>query len=184
MDQALLPSRPTTITAMNPTTAHHDQPVRVLFVCMGNICRSPTAQGVFQQLVERCGLAERIEIDSAGTHAYHIGEPPDVRASAAARARGIELEHLRARRATVEDFRTFDYVLAMDQDNLRDLQALCPPEFAQRLRLFMDFAPQTKTREVPDPYYGGPSGFDRVLDLVEAASAGLLADIRRRLNLS
>lgn len=155
--------------------------VRVLFVCMGNICRSPTAQGVFRQLVHQAGLADRIEIDSAGTHAYHVGEPPDTRAAQAARRRGIELHDIRARRATVADFSAFDYVLAMDQDNLRHLLDLCPPQLTSRVRLFMDFAPEAPLREVPDPYYGGPSGFDRVLDLVESASAGLLADIRRRL---
>jgi protein-tyrosine phosphatase len=148
---------------------------------MGNICRSPTAHGVFQRLVEQAGLTHLVEIDSAGTHAYHIGEPPDARAAQAARQRGVDLSALRARRARVEDFHAFDYVLAMDQDNLRDLRELCPPGLADRLRLFMDFAPEAPAREVPDPYYGGPSGFDRVLDLVEAASAGLLEDIRRRL---
>jgi protein-tyrosine phosphatase len=156
-------------------------PIRVLFVCMGNICRSPTAQGVFRRMVEQAGLTERIEIDSAGTHAYHIGEPPDARATQAARMRGIDLGDLRARRARVEDFHAFDYLLAMDHDNFRDLSELCPPGLSNRLRMFMDFAPQAPVREVPDPYYGGPSGFDRVLDLVEAASAGLLEDIRRRL---
>nr|WP_051023775.1 low molecular weight protein-tyrosine-phosphatase [Thiorhodovibrio frisius] len=174
---------------MNDTTKNNPQntlknqqsPVRVLFVCMGNICRSPTAQGVFRQLVEQAGLADRIEIDSAGTHAYHVGEPPDARAAQTARLRGIDLSDLRARRARVEDFHAFDYVLAMDGDNFRDLSELCPPGLSNRLKLFMDFAPQAPVREVPDPYYGGPSGFDRVLDLVEAASAGLLDDIRRRL---
>ncbi|WP_242469428.1 low molecular weight protein-tyrosine-phosphatase [Rhabdochromatium marinum] len=157
------------------------QKVRVLFVCMGNICRSPTAQGVFRQLVAQAGLADRIDIDSAGTHAYHIGEPPDQRATATAHQRGIDLSDLRARRAKVEDFEAFDYVLAMDQDNFRNLRELCPPALTHRLKLFMDFAPQLSVREVPDPYYGGPRGFDRVLDLIEAASAGLLEDIRQRL---
>lgn len=166
---------------MTDTTDDPRDPVRVLFVCMGNICRSPTAQGVFRHLVLRAGLGDRIEIDSAGTHAYHVGEPPDARAAQAARLRGIDLGDLRARRATVEDFHLFDYVLAMDQDNFRDLSELCPPGLSNRLRLFMDFAPDAPVREVPDPYYGGPSGFDRVLDLVEAAAAGLLEDIRRRL---
>lgn len=155
--------------------------VSVLFVCMGNICRSPTAQGVFRHLVTEAGLADHILIDSAGTHAYHVGEPPDARATHAARQRGIDLSDLRARRATVEDFHRFNFVLAMDRDNFRDLRALCPPELAERLRLFMDFAPAAPVREVPDPYYGGPGGFDRVLDLVEAACAGLLEDIRQRL---
>ena len=148
---------------------------------MGNICRSPTAQGVFRHLVLEAGLHERIEIDSAGTHAYHVGEPPDARAAQAARLRGIEIGDLRARRATAEDFHAFDYVLAMDRDNYRDLSDLCPPGLNNRLRMFMDFAPDAPVREVPDPYYGGPTGFDRVLDLVETAAKGLLEDIRRRL---
>jgi protein-tyrosine phosphatase len=155
--------------------------IRVLFVCMGNICRSPSAHGVFRRLVQDAGLSERIQIDSAGTHAYHVGERPDRRAAAAARQRGVELDDLRARRVTVADFSAFDYVLAMDRDNLNDLRELCPPEFAHRVKLFMDFAPDAPQREVPDPYYGGPSGFDRVLDLVEAACAGLLAHIRQHL---
>ncbi|MBK5969871.1 MULTISPECIES: low molecular weight protein-tyrosine-phosphatase [Thiorhodovibrio] len=166
---------------MTDTTNNRADAVRVLFVCMGNICRSPTAQGVFRHLVRQAGLADRITIDSAGTHAYHVGEPPDARATQAAQLRGIELGDIRARRATVEDFHAFDYVLAMDRDNFRDLRELCPPGLTSRLRMFMDFAPNASVREVPDPYYGGPSGFDRVLDLVETAAAGLLEDIRRRL---
>jgi Protein-tyrosine-phosphatase len=156
--------------------------VRVLFVCMGNICRSPTAQGVFRRLVEEAGLAEQIEIDSAGTHAYHLGEPPDPRAQETARRRGIDLADLRARRAVAEDFELYDYVLAMDQDNYQTLSALCPPgrDLERRLALLMDYAPQARLREVPDPYYGAAGGFDAVFDMVEEAAAGLLGEIRRR----
>lgn len=154
--------------------------VKVLFVCMGNICRSPTAQGVFRKLVEEAGLADRIEIDSAGTHAYHVGEPPDSRAQETALRRGIQMADLRARRAEPDDFHYFDYILAMDRDNYRSLSSICPPGHQQRLTLFLDFAPELGLREVPDPYYGGPSGFERVFDMVEAAANGLLDDIRRQ----
>lgn len=154
--------------------------VRVLFVCMGNICRSPTAQGVFRRLVREVGLEHIVEIDSAGTHAYHLGEPPDLRAQETARRRGIDLGDLRARRVEPEDFTYFDYVLAMDQDNYLSLSAICPPGYERRLNLLMDYAPQIRTREVPDPYYGGESGFERVFDMLEAASEGLLTEIRRR----
>ncbi len=156
--------------------------VRVLFVCMGNICRSPTAHGVFRKLVEDAGLVDRIEIDSAGTHAYHEGEPPDRRAQEAALRRGIEMHDLRARRARSEDFEYFDYILAMDQDNYHSLSSICPEGrgLERRLMLLMDFAPQMRVREVPDPYYGASSGFETVYDMVEAAASGLLEDIRRR----
>jgi protein-tyrosine phosphatase len=146
---------------------------------MGNICRSPTAQGVFMKLVIEEGLAHRIESDSAGTHAYHVGEPPDRRARETARRRGIDLSGQRARRALAEDFEHFDYVLAMDQDNLRALSALCPPGHESRLRLFMDYAPELGRREVPDPYYGGANGFEAVFDMVDEAARGLLETIRR-----
>ncbi len=154
--------------------------VKVLFVCMGNICRSPTAEGVFEALVRRAGLEGHIEIDSAGTHDYHIGKPPDPRAQEAALRRGIDLSGLRARRARPEDFLEFDYILAMDESNYADLRELCIPDYEGRLRLFLDFAPESGVREVPDPYYGGRQGFEQVLDLIELAAAGLLADIRAR----
>lgn len=147
---------------------------------MGNICRSPTAHGVFRKLVHDSGLAERIAIDSAGTHAYHVGKPPDQRAQATAQRRGIDLADLRARKAVPEDFFEFDYVLAMDQDNYFALLEICPIEQRGKVQLFMDYAPQMRTREVPDPYYGGPTGFERVFDLVEAAAEGLLDEIRAR----
>lgn len=154
--------------------------VRVLFVCMGNICRSPTAQGVFEHLVESHGLSSNIEIDSAGTHAYHVGEPPDKRAMQAARKRGIELGGQRARRVSEIDFGDFDYVLAMDRDNYEDLLALSPPEHHSKLYLFLQFADEADEDEVPDPYYGGITGFERVLDLIEQAARGLLAEIRQQ----
>jgi len=154
--------------------------VRVLFVCMGNICRSPTAHGVFRSLVMNEDLEGLIAIDSAGTHAYHVGNEPDRRAQETARRRGIELSDLVARRVDADDFMRFDYVVAMDQDNFLSLSEICPDEHREKIHMFMDFAPQMRTREVPDPYYGGASGFERVFDLVEAASAGLLDDIRRR----
>ncbi len=156
--------------------------ISVLFVCMGNICRSPMAEGVFRQQVEAAGLAERIHIDSAGTHAYHVGEPPDPRAQETAARRDIDLSTQRARRVTREDLALFDFILAMDLGNLSILHDIAEPEHRERIRLFMEFAPEMKVREVPDPYYGGQGGFDRVLDLVEAASAGLLETIRKRLD--
>jgi protein-tyrosine phosphatase len=157
--------------------------VNVLFVCMGNICRSPTAQGVFEQLVVTNELATVIQIDSAGTHAYHIGERPDQRAAEAASRRGIDLSKQKARRVSPEDFQRFDYVVAMDSGNYEDLASICPPEHESKLRLFMEFAPDIEVTEVPDPYYGGATGFERVLDLIELAATGLLADIRQQYRL-
>lgn len=148
--------------------------VRILFVCMGNICRSPTAEGVFRRVLEEVGFTDNIHIDSAGTHAYHVGRPPDSRALQAASRRGVNLSQLRARKVESEDFSHFDYVLAMDNENLSDLQGMCPPEHTHKLRLFMEFAPDYGSREVPDPYYGAARGFEQVLDMVESASQGLL----------
>lgn len=152
--------------------------VNVLFVCLGNICRSPTAQGVFTKVVQDEGLSAHIAVDSAGTHAYHVGEPPDPRARKAAAERGVDLNALRARRAVAEDFEAFDYVLAMDYDNYEHLRSICPSGLHHKLHLFLSFAPELQLEEVPDPYYGGPSGFERVLDLIEAASRGLVTHIR------
>lgn len=146
---------------------------KVLFVCLGNICRSPTAHGIFEELVKARGLADRIIVDSAGTASWHTGNPPDSRSMQFARRRGYELKHLRARQAIVEDFDEFDVILAMDNDNLRDLRDLCPDHFTGHLGLFLDFA-QASESEVPDPYHGGDAGFEHVLDLVEDASDGLL----------
>ena len=154
--------------------------IKVLFVCLGNICRSPTADGVFRQVVEQRGLTEQIKVDSAGTAAYHVGNPPDHRSTLAAKKRGYDLSFLRARQAVVEDFEEFDYVLAMDHENLLNLKAIKPSNFTGYLGLFLDFA-EVSESEVPDPYYGGDSGFEHVLDLVEAASEGLLQAIERQL---
>lgn len=154
--------------------------VKVLFVCLGNICRSPMAEGVFRHAVRAAGLDSYIEIDSAGTHAYHVGEPPDTRAQATALAVGIDISTLRGRQAIADDFRAFDYVLAMDAENLANLRLICPDDAAHKVRLFMEFAPHRSEREVPDPYFGGASGFNRVLDMVKEAAQGLLADIRMR----
>ena len=152
--------------------------VKVLFVCLGNICRSPTAEGVFRGLVEREGLGDIISVDSAGTGGWHVGEAPDRRATAAAQKRGIDLSEQRARKVQISDFQDFDYVLAMDADNYASLSAACPPGKEDRLHLFMEFAPDAGRDDVPDPYYGSGDGFGLVLDLVEAASRGLLAHIR------
>ena len=152
--------------------------VSVLFVCLGNICRSPTAEGVFRDLVEREGLGDKIRIDSAGTHAYHIGEPPDGRAQSEAKSRGIDISGLRGRQANAGDFKAFDYVLAMDRSNHQNLMSICPMGEETRLRMFLDFAPEVGRKEVPDPYYEG--GFDRVYDMIEQAAQGLLADIRAK----
>ncbi|MDH4055079.1 MAG: low molecular weight phosphotyrosine protein phosphatase [Gammaproteobacteria bacterium] len=145
----------------------------ILFVCMGNICRSPTAEGVFRHLAEKAGLADRLTIESAGTHAYHSGEPPDRRAVAAAARRGVGLASIRARRVSADDFEKFDYIIAMDEDNRRRLLEQAPEEHHHKVHLFLSFAAISET-EVPDPYYGGGAGFERVLDLVELASRGLL----------
>lgn len=148
---------------------------RVLFVCLGNICRSPTAEAVFRDIAAREALDLAVEADSAGTHAYHLGSAPDARAIAAARRRGIDMRALRARAVESADFERFDLLLAMDEQNYRDLLSMAPPGRRDRVRLFLDFAPGLERREVPDPYYGGPTGFEDVLDLVEAAARGLLA---------
>lgn len=147
---------------------------------MGNICRSPTAEGVFAAQVKGKNLEHLIEIDSAGTHAYHIGEGPDARSQKTALKRGIDLSTLRARRAVAADFEQFDYVLAMDRDNYQGLEVICPPGSEYKLHLFLSFAPNLEHEEVPDPYYGGPMGFERVLDMIEEASEGLLQEIQLR----
>jgi protein-tyrosine phosphatase len=149
----------------------------ILFVCMGNICRSPTAEGVFRARAEAAGL--ELHIDSAGTHAYHIGDAPDPRSTRHAAARGYDLSTQRARKVAPEDFARFDYVLAMDEDNLEILRRACPPEHRHKVRLFMEFATRSGSKVVPDPYYGGPNGFDTVLDYIEDAADGLLAALRK-----
>lgn len=157
----------------------NDQTIGVLFVCMGNICRSPTAEGVFRHVVSEAGLSGRIRIESAGTHAYHAGEPADRRAQQAAKRRGFTMDGIRARRVRDEDFAVFDYILAMDRDNLELLRGQAEAEHHDKIRLFLEFAGRGEA-EVPDPYYGGAAGFERVLDLVEDAARGLLETLRQR----
>ena len=147
---------------------------------MGNICRSPTAEAVFRRLVVAKAPDLPLRIDSAGTHGYHVGAPPDRRAQAAARRRGIDMSALRARRLVPEDFARFDYVLVMDEQNRADAIEIAPPAHAATLRLFLEYAPALGRLEVPDPYYGGETGFEEVLDLVEEASRGLLDELRAR----
>lgn len=153
---------------------------KVLFVCMGNICRSPTAEGVFRRQVVAAGLSDMIVIDSAGTHDYHIGKPPDNRAQQAALKRGYDLSGLRGRQVALRDFQEFDYILAMDTDNLSYLQKNCPQQQQHKLNLLMEFSENFSQRKVPDPYYGGAQGFENVLDMVEDAATGLLQKIQSR----
>ena len=153
-------------------------PLKVLFVCTGNICRSPTAEGVFRAMVATMRLDDKIETDSAGTAAYHVGEPPDERSQAAARSRGIDLSNQRGRQVTRNDFKTFDYVVGLDRTHHQELSDLCPGDKAHRVKLLLDYAPQVATKDVPDPYYGGHDGFTHVLDLIEAGADGLLQEIR------
>ena len=150
--------------------------IKVLFVCLGNICRSPTAHGVFQKMLDDRGLNNRINVDSAGTAAWHTGKTPDARSQRFAKKRGYDLSQLHARQAIAADFDEFDVILAMDKQNLKDLQALCPSHFSGHLGLFLEFG-NSAVSEVPDPYYEGDDGFETVLDLVEGASEGLLVHL-------
>lgn len=154
--------------------------IGVVFVCMGNICRSPTAEVVFRHYVESAGLSAFIHIDSAGTHDYHIGHQPDLRSQLAARQRGYDMTSLRGRQVDVADFERFDYILAMDKANLAILQYLAPRGCKKQLQLFLDYARHSNVCEVPDPYYGGEQGFESVLDMVEDAAQGLLQHIMQR----
>lgn len=156
--------------------------MKILFVCLGNICRSPTAEAVFRTIVAREAPTLRLEIDSAGTAGYHVGEPPDRRAQMAARRRGYDMSSLRARVIEPGDFERFDLILAMDHSNLATLKRRAPASAHERVRLFLEFAEGADTIEVPDPYYGSDNGFEEVLDLVEAASRGLLKHIRERIS--
>ena len=157
-----------------PSTHDAQRPVRVLFVCMGNICRSPTAEGVFRHHVNVNNLSTRFEIDSAGTHAYHVGDPPDPRSQAKALEYGIDLSQQRARRVTEEDFRVFDWILAMDCDNLKSLQRIAPGDGSALVTLLLEHGTGTEFDEVPDPYYGGARGFELVYRLIDDACEGLL----------
>ena len=151
----------------------------VLFVCLGNICRSPTSEGIFRQLAEQEVPDLDVRVDSAGTASYHIGQPPDHRAIMAAARRGIEIANLRARRVSRQDFDSFDFIIGMDIHNYQDLLSMAPLNYPGKVCLFMDFAANWQEREVPDPYYGGDNGFERVLDMIEDAATGLLDEIRR-----
>lgn len=153
-------------------------PVSVLFVCTGNICRSPTAHGVFETLARREGFGDRIAVDSCGTGDWHAGEPPDERSQKHALARGYDLSQLRARQVRASELAATDHILVMDRGHLASVLAICPPEHRSKVKLFLDFAPNQPVREVPDPYYGGAGGFDHVLDLVELGARGLLDHLR------
>jgi protein-tyrosine phosphatase len=152
---------------------------RILFVCTGNICRSPTAEGVLKKLLSDRAPELDVQVDSAGTHSYHVGDAPDARACRAAERRGFDLKGLRARRVTVADFERFELVLAMDEQNHAFLLEACPVEYRARVRLFLEFAPHLERREVPDPYYGGSTGLEHVVELVEEAAAGRIEHLRR-----
>ena len=154
--------------------------IRVLMVCMGNICRSPTAEAVLRHLLKEHAPELPVEVDSAGTHGYHVGEPPDRRAIAHAARRGVDLSALRARRLTADDFHQFDYVLCMDETNLGTAARLRPVQGGAHFGLLMDFAAADAPREVPDPYYGGAEDFEWVLDLTQSAARGLIGELRRR----
>jgi len=157
-----------------------DATASVLFVCLGNICRSPSAEGVFRKVAEREGLLDALTIDSCGTGSWHIGKQPDSRAMAAASRRGIDISRLRARKIQPEDLDRFDYVLTMDRSNLADVRDMWHQNGGTEPRLFLEFG-RSGVAEVPDPYYGGENGFEHMLDLIEEASEGLLSDIRERL---
>ena len=159
--------------AMGPQMAKH----RILFVCLGNICRSPMAEGVFRRVAEEAGMLDRFEIDSAGMGDWHKGEAPDHRAQAAALERGVDISGQAARKVELEDFDDFDLVLAMDGSNIADLYDIAPHAARQKIRRFLDYAPHLGVQDVPDPYYGGMSGFDHALDLIDAAARGLLAEL-------
>jgi len=158
--------------------------MKVLFVCTGNICRSPTAEAVFRAKAAARGIGERVFADSAGTHGYHIGDPPDPRSCDAARRRGYPMNGMFARKVSAADFRAFDIVVAMDEGHFRLLRRLAPPDAHAKLRLFMELVREATHRDVPDPYYGGPEGFDEVLDLVETGVDALLDEIEAKLKVA
>ena len=164
-------------------TGQQWEKIGILLVCMGNLCRSPTAQAVLLDKAAEAGLKTQLLIESAGTHVSHTGDPPDERARRAAAKRGYDMSWSRTRRVRDDDFLRFDYVLAMDENNLLNLAKNCPAEHAEKLALFMSYGSAGMAQSVPDPYYGGPQGFERVLDMVEDAAQGLLRHIRSRHNL-
>ena len=155
------------------------RPIRVLMVCLGNICRSPTAEAMLRKHVHEAGLDDRVEVDSAGTADYHVDSPPDRRAVAHGERRGLQMKHLRGRQVSRADFDRFDFILAMDDDNLAGLQRMRPAGSVAQVGLLMDWAPAAGAREVPDPYYGGTDAFERVLDLVDSAARGFVASLKR-----
>lgn len=168
---------------INQTLKDNMKPIKVLFVCMGNICRSPTAEGVFNKVIVDKGVADRFVIDSAGTHAYHIGEPSDARSQQMAKSRGIDLSKIRARKVMQSDFEQFDHILAMDTDNYTLLIEASPSQYHHKIKLFLDYAPERKEKDVPDPYYGGQNGFSNVFDLVEDASKGFYDSVIKQQSL-
>jgi len=157
--------------------------IKILFICMGNICRSPTAHGVFRKMVSDKGLENRISVDSAGTHAYHVGNKPDNRSMQAALARGVDISDLTARQLDDYDFEEFDYLLVADEDNYHLTREACPIERRDKIQYILDFAKHSALKEVPDPYYGHGNGFERVLDLIEDACEGLLEELEKELTI-
>jgi len=158
--------------------------MKILMVCTGNICRSPTAEGVLRHRLRQAGLDTQVRVDSAGTHDYHIGDPPDPRSIRAARAEGIDISGLRARQLSAKDFEAFDLLLAMDAGHQKIMTRLCPVPLRAKLKLYLDYAPQQPLREMPDPYYGEAEGFNKVLRLCHAATDGLLTSIRQQLHIT
>lgn len=164
----------------NNVLSDNERTTCVLFVCMGNICRSPMAEGAFRKCLEDLSEELDVHVDSAGTHSYHVGAPPDRRAQTATARRGIDISMLKARRVEPLDFERFDYILAMDEENLDQLREEADALHHKKLKLLLEFSDRNRFREVPDPYYGGPSGFEKVLDLVEEATEGLARELLRR----
>jgi protein-tyrosine phosphatase len=159
---------------MTSSNAHAAKPIRILFVCLGNICRSPSAEGVFRKQLAEANLLSYFEVDSAGTASYHIGEPADRRTETAAARRGIDISAHRARQVHRKDFDTYDWIIAMDRSNLENLRRMCPPEYQHKLKLMMSFSAHPTVDELPDPYYGDEQDFEYVLDLLDDACKGLL----------